>query len=70
MAKKVSKRGGPRENSGRPIKSEEGKAVPLIASVPEGLVVELKARAAEVNWTTSKAVTEAVRGLLKRKSWR
>jgi hypothetical protein len=65
--KKPTGRGGPREGSGRPVENTEGKTITIAASVPEGLVADLKARATAEGWSLSKAVTEAIRGLLKRK---
>jgi hypothetical protein len=65
--KKAGKRGGPREGSGRPIENAEGKTVVVAASVPAGLVEDLKSHATEKGWSLSRAVTEAIRGLLNRK---
>ncbi len=70
MAKKKPGRGGPREGSGRPVENPEGKTITIAASVPEGLVAELKARVAAEGWSVSGAVTEAIRSLLKRKKLR
>jgi metal-responsive CopG/Arc/MetJ family transcriptional regulator len=68
MAKKVA-HGGRRKGAGRPPK-EDGKTVVIAASVPEELAVDLD-RFAEANgWSRSKAVTEALRGLLARKKTR
>jgi predicted transcriptional regulator len=64
--KKAVGRGGVREGAGRPA-SEEGKAVVVTASVPESLVERLDALAESEGWGRSRAVTEAIRGLLKRK---
>lgn len=47
--------------------SAEGKAVTVVASVPESLVTRLDALAKEEGRGRSQAITEAVRGLLKRK---
>jgi hypothetical protein len=65
MAKK-STRGGKREGAGRPV-GEEGRAVTVVATVPETLVVSMDNLAGKNGWTRSKAVTEAIRGLVKRK---
>ncbi|HEX4412931.1 MAG TPA: ribbon-helix-helix domain-containing protein [Lacipirellulaceae bacterium] len=65
MAKK-KQWGGPRENSGRPT-GPDGPAAVLTVSVPEKLVTELDALCEAKEWKRSKAVTEAIRGLLKRK---
>ncbi len=70
MAKKKPQHGGAREGAGRKVASPDGKAIPLVASVPEGLVDGLKAHAAAKGWTVSQAVTEAVRALLGRKKVR
>jgi hypothetical protein len=66
MAKKAAKRGGKREGAGRPV-SAEGRAVTVVATVPETLVASLDAVAESEGWNRSKAVTEAIRGLVKRK---
>jgi len=64
MAKK--QHGGKRPGSGRKIAHPEGRTVPLVASVPESLVERLNAVSVKRGWNRSEAVTEAVRGLLKR----
>ena len=66
MAKKAQ-HGGKREGAGRPLK-EDGKTVVIAASVPEDLATDVDAYAKAQGWSRSKAVTEALRGLLKRKS--
>lgn len=66
MAKKRPQRGGAREGAGRPV-GPEGRTVTLAATVPESLVADLKAHAAAEGWSVSKAVTEAIRGLVGRK---
>jgi hypothetical protein len=63
---KKSTRGGKREGAGRPV-GEEGRAVTVVASVPESLVAGLDERAQAEGWSRSRAVTEAIRALLKRK---
>lgn len=68
MAKKAS-HGGKRAGAGRPPK-EGGRTVILAASVPEDLVGKLEAFAEGAGWSRSKAVTEAIRGLLARKKSR
>ena len=65
MAKK-KKWGGRRENSGRPI-GPDGPTSVLAVSVPDKLVAELDELCEAKEWKRSKAVTEAIRGLLKRK---
>jgi len=65
MAKK--KHGGKRPGAGRPA-NPEGRTITISVSVPEGVVHGLKALAKTEGWSKSKAVTEAIRGLLKRKS--
>jgi hypothetical protein len=68
MAKKKAAHGGARAGAGRkPSVPDEGKAVILTASVPEGLVQRLAQLAEAEGWSRSKAVTEAVRLLLARK---
>jgi hypothetical protein len=66
MAKKKAVRGGKRPGAGRPV-SEEGRAVTVVVTVPETLVASLDAIAEAEGWNRSKAVTEAIRGLVKRK---
>jgi hypothetical protein len=66
MAKKA-KHGGKRKGAGRPPK-EDGKTVVIAASVPEDVAAQLDDFAKANDWNRSKAVTEAIRGLLKRKS--
>jgi hypothetical protein len=66
MAKKAQ-HGGARKGAGRPPK-EDGKAVVIAASIPEDLAGELDGFAKAKGWSRSKAVAEAIRGLLKRKS--
>jgi|tagenome__1003787_1003787.scaffolds.fasta_scaffold20131244_2 hypothetical protein len=66
MAKK-SKRGGKREGAGRPV-NEEGRAVTIVASVPESLAAGLDERAQAEGWSRSRAVAESIRALLKRKT--
>ncbi len=65
MAKKVA-HGGKRKGAGRPPK-ETGKAVTIAVTVPEDLADSLEAYREAKGWSRSKAVTEALRGLLKRK---
>ena len=64
MAKKKT-HGGKRKGAGRPLAYEgEGRAVPVVASVPERLVERLDALAEKRSWNRSRAVTEAIRQLL------
>lgn len=65
MAKKAQ-HGGKREGAGRPPKDD--KTVVIAASVPEALAGDLDSFAKAQGWSRSKAVTEAIRGLLKRKA--
>jgi metal-responsive CopG/Arc/MetJ family transcriptional regulator len=65
MAKKKAW-GGARKGAGRPA-NPEGKAVTIVASVPESLAAGLDERAQAEGWSRSKAVAEAIRALLKRK---
>jgi len=65
MAKKKAW-GGRRAGAGRPA-NPEGKAVTVVVSVPKSLVTGLDDLAKSEGWNRSKAVTEAIRGLLKRK---
>ena len=64
MAKKKKAHGGRREGAGRPIADPEGKTVIVAASVPGELAERLDAFAARMTWNRSKAITEAIRGLL------
>jgi hypothetical protein len=64
MAKKKVQHGGKRKGAGRKIENPEGRTVFIGATVPETLVERLDALAAEREWNRSKAVTEAIRGLL------
>jgi hypothetical protein len=64
MAKKTW--GGKRKGAGRKP-SAEGRTVLVTASVPESLVAGLDELAEAEGWNRSRAVTEAIRGLLKRK---
>lgn len=64
MAK--TQRGGRRVGAGRKVAHPEGPTVPLVASVPATLVERLNAVAEKRGWNRSEAVTEAIRGLLKR----
>jgi hypothetical protein len=67
MAKKMAQHGGARKGAGRPPKAE-GRTVVIAASVPEDLAGEVDAFAEAQGWSRSKVVTEALRGLLKRKT--
>ena len=64
MAKK--QHGGRRTGAGRKQAHPEGPAVVITASVPSGLVERMNSLAAQKGWNRSEAVTEAIRGLLKR----
>jgi len=66
MAKKAQ-HGGRRPGAGRPPK-EGIRTVVIAASVPQDLAGDLDDFAQAKGWSRSKAVTEALRGLLKRRS--
>jgi hypothetical protein len=66
MAKKAA-HGGPRKGAGRPPKDDGTKTVVIAASVPEDLATKLDTFAQTKGWSRSKAVTEAIAGLLKRR---
>ena len=66
MAKKVS-HGGKRKGAGRPPSTGE-KTVVVAVSVPESLAGDLDRYAEAKGWSRSKAVTEALIALLKRKT--
>ena len=66
MAKKKAAHGGARPGAGRKP-GEEGRAVTVAVSVPDGLLQRLDALAESEGWGRSKAVVEAIRGLLSRK---
>ena len=68
MAKKTEW-GGKRKGSGRKP-HPDGRTVHLTATVPETLAADLEALAESQGWSRSKAVTEAIRGLLARKKSR
>ena len=68
MAKK--QHGGKRAGAGRKQANPEGPAVVVTASVHSGLVERLDAVAEQKGWKRSEAVTEAIRGLLKRQERR
>jgi len=65
MAKK-KKHGGKRPGSGRPV-GPEGRTIAVTVTIPEALVSGLKALSKTEGWSKSKAVSEAIRELLKRK---
>jgi hypothetical protein len=67
MAKKKPMHGGKREGAGRKA-GPEGKAVVLAVSVPSELAEQLDERREKEGWSRSQAVTEAIRGLLGKKS--
>jgi hypothetical protein len=60
--------GGKREGAGRKPANPEGKTVVVAASVPIDLVEQLDERREKEGWNRSQAVTEAIRGLLGKKS--
>lgn len=68
MAKK--QHGGRRAGAGRKQAHMEGPAVVVTASVPSGLVERMNVVAEQQGWNRSEAVTEAIRGLLKRQERR
>ncbi len=64
MAKrKKAAHGGKRQGAGRPV-GPDGRTVLVAASVPGELAERLDAYAAKKDWNRSKAITEAIRGLL------
>jgi hypothetical protein len=65
MAKKAQ-HGGKRPGAGRPHK-EDGRTVVVAVSVPEELATNLDNFAKAKGWSRSKAVTVAIRALIKRK---
>lgn len=65
MAKK--QHGGKRPGAGRKP-GADGPTMMVAVTVPESLVAALDERADREGWNRSRAVTEAIRGLLKRKS--
>jgi len=65
MAKK-KQFGGKRKGVGRPI-GPDGPTVLVAVTVPQKLVSDLDRLCESKEWKRSKAVTEAIRGLLKRK---
>jgi hypothetical protein len=65
MAKK-KQWGGKRPNSGRPI-GQDGPTSVLAVSVPESLANDLDSYAKAKGWSRSKAVTVAIRALIKGK---
>jgi Ribbon-helix-helix protein, copG family len=66
MAKK-KQRGGKREGAGRPI-GPDGPTELVGVTVPKSLMKDLDRLCKAEGWKRSQAVTEAIRGLLKRKS--
>jgi hypothetical protein len=67
MAKKKAQHGGARKGAGRPPKTE-GKVVTIAVTVPGELADELDSFAEAKGWTRSRAVTEALAAMLKRKA--
>jgi hypothetical protein len=65
MAKKKQV-GGKRKGAGRPV-GPDGPTELVAVTVPSSLVSDLDALCEAKEWKRSKAVTEAIRGLLKRK---
>ena len=65
MAKK-KQHGGRRVGAGRKPVNPEGTTKTLAVSVPESLIVALDELAQHKGWNRSEAVTEAIRGLLRR----
>jgi hypothetical protein len=58
--------GGKRAGAGRKAIHPEGPTIKIAVTVPSGLMDRLDAVAELKAWNRSEAVTEAVRGLLKR----
>lgn len=65
MAKKKQV-GGKRKGAGRPI-GPDGPTMLVAVTVPKSLMKDLDRLAKAEGWKRSAAVTEAIRGLLKRK---
>jgi hypothetical protein len=65
MAKK-QQRGGKRTGAGRKPIHPEGVTMTVAAKVPVPLVERLDTVAEKRGWNRSEAITEAIRGLLKR----
>jgi hypothetical protein len=65
MAKKL-KHGGKRAGAGRKPSSPDGPTILVAVTVPETLMERLDAIAERNEWNRSKAVTEAIRGFVKR----
>jgi len=63
----AKQRGGARPGAGRKPTNPEGHTIVIAASVPEALVANLDALAAERAWNRSEAITEAIRRLVKAK---
>ncbi len=66
MAKK-RQHGGAHAGAGRKPANPEGPTTTVVATVPETLVASLDDVAKAEGWNRSRAVTEAIRGLVKRK---
>jgi hypothetical protein len=62
-----SQHGGKRAGAGRKPIDPDARTVVLAVSVPGSLLERLDALAAKRGWNRSKAVREAIRGLLGRK---
>ena len=65
MGKKKLAHGGKRKGAGRPL-GPDGPTVAMAVTVPQGLLDRLDALAESRKWNRSQAVTEAIRGLVKR----
>lgn len=63
MAKK-KQHGGKRDGAGRKVVNPEGRTMMVAVTVPGELVERLDDLAEKRDWTRSRAVTEAIRGLL------
>ena len=68
--KKVSQRGGVRAGAGRKVTNPEGPTVTAAFSIPKVLLDHLDDLADAKDWSRSRAVTEAIRGLLSRRKSR
>jgi alkylated DNA nucleotide flippase Atl1 len=64
---KAKQHGGARKGAGRKPANPEGPTTTVVATVPETLVTTLDEIAQLEGWNRSRAVTEAIRGLIKRK---
>ncbi len=62
---KKKQHGGKRPGAGRPPSSSDGPTMLVSVTVPQSLVAQLDDVATKREWNRSKAVTEAIRRLVK-----